>query len=75
MGMLALEFSGLNSSFQGLNCVWWWGTVPMKEMVKKEIGFGMTWTGLEDLNGWIGDRIRAGITNAFGVPGEDKVKE
>ena len=24
-----------------------------------------------DLNGWIGDRTRAGITGAFGVPGEN----
>ena len=23
------------------------------------------------LNGWIGDRTRAGITGAFGVPGEN----
>ena len=37
MGVLALEFSGLNSSFQGLNFVWWWGMVPMKEVVKKEV--------------------------------------
>ena len=26
---------------------------------------------LEDLNGWIGDRTIAGITGAFGVPGEN----
>ena len=26
---------------------------------------------LGDLNGWIGDRTRAGITSAFGVPGEN----
>ena len=25
---------------------------------------------LGDLNGWIGDRTIAGITGAFGVPGE-----
>ena len=24
-----------------------------------------------DLNGWIGERVRAGITRAFGVPGEN----
>ena len=24
-----------------------------------------------DINGWIGDRTRAGITDAFGVPGEN----
>ena len=26
---------------------------------------------LEDLNEWIGDRARGGITGAFGVPGEN----
>ena len=26
---------------------------------------------LGDLNGWIRDRVRAGITGAFGVPGEN----
>ena len=26
---------------------------------------------LGDLNGWIGDRLRAGITGAFGVSGEN----
>ena len=25
-----------------------------------------------DLNGWIGDRVRAGINGAFGVPGQNK---
>ena len=24
-----------------------------------------------DLNGWVGDRIRTGMTFSFGVPGED----
>ena len=55
----------------------------MKEMVKKGIGSGITWIGLwivygkntdrsyilGDLNGWIGDRPRDGITGAFGIPG------
>ena len=36
MGVLALEFSGLISSFQGLKFVWWWGAAPMKEMLEKE---------------------------------------
>ena len=27
---------------------------------------------LGDLNGWIGDRTRAGITDAFGVPEESE---
>ena len=26
---------------------------------------------LEDLNRWIGDRTKDGITSAFGVPGKD----
>ena len=26
---------------------------------------------LGDLNGWIGDRVKIGITGAFGVPGEN----
>ena len=81
--MLSLEFSGFNSSFQGLRFVWWWGTAPVKEMVKKEIDFRTTWTGLwmvwngyrlcilGDLNRWVGDRTRAGITGAFGVSGEN----
>ena len=36
MGVLALDFSGLNSSFQGLKFVWWWGTAPMRETVNKD---------------------------------------
>ena len=43
---LALELSGLNSGFQGLKCVWWWGVAPMKEMVMKEIRSGNIWIGL-----------------------------
>ena len=27
---------------------------------------------LEDLNGWIGNRVRTGITVAFGVEGENE---
>ena len=26
---------------------------------------------IRDLNGWFADRIRVGITGAFGVPGEN----
>ena len=43
-GFVILESSGLNSSFQELKLLWWWSMAPMKEMVKKWIGFGMTWT-------------------------------
>ena len=51
---------------------------PMKEMVKKEmdttldsVGKGYRLCILEDLNGWIGARTRAGITGAFGVSGQN----
>ena len=56
---------------------------PIKEIVKKGTGYGMTWIGLNrigngyrscilgDLNGWIEDRKRASITGAFGVPREN----
>ena len=30
---------------------------------------------LRDLNEWIGDMMRAGITGAFGVPGENQMGE
>ena len=29
-----LYFSVLNSSFQGLKFLWWWGTAPMKQRVE-----------------------------------------
>ena len=32
---------------------------------------GYRLSNLEDLNGWIGDRERASLTDAFGVPGEN----
>ena len=51
---------------------------PVKEMVKKEmdrtldnVRNGYRLCILGDLNRWIGDRRRAGITGAFGVPGEN----
>ena len=44
--MLALEFSGLNLSFQGLKFVWWCGMAPVKEMAKKGISSGTTSIGL-----------------------------
>ena len=52
----------------------------MKEMVKKEndmyrtldsLGNGYRLCILEDLNEWIRDMTRAGISGAFGVPGEN----
>ena len=36
------------------------------DRVRNGYGLGV----LEDLNGLIGDRVRAGITGAFGIPGE-----
>ena len=35
------------------------------------VGNGYRFYILGDLNGWIGDRIRPGITGDFGVPGEN----
>ena len=43
---LALESDELSSGFQGLKFVWWWGMAPMKELVGKGSGSGMTWTEL-----------------------------
>ena len=66
--------------FLGLKFEWWWGMAPMKNIVKKEmdvdrtldnVGNGYRWCILGDLNGWIGNRTRAGITGAFGVPEEN----
>ena len=44
-----------------------------KEMDRtlNSIGSGYRLCILGDLNGWIGDRTRASITGAFGVPGEN----
>ena len=83
-GCVSSRILGLNSSFQGLKFVWWWGMATMKEMVKKRADSGMTriglWIGVGNgyrlcilgyLNRWIGDRTRASITGAFGVPGEN----
>ena len=51
--------------------------------MKKGTDSGMKWTRLDrvgsgyrlcilgDLNGWVGDRVRPGITGAFGVQGEN----
>ena len=42
------------------------------DRVLEGIGNGYRLCILGDLNGWIGDRVRAVITGAFGVPGENK---
>ena len=67
---------GLSSSSQGLKFVWWRGITPMKEFMKKgrgsrRVGNGYRLCMVGDLNGWIGDRVRASITGGFGVPGEN----
>ena len=44
-----IDFRCVSSRFldsQGLKFVWCWGTAPMKELVKKGRGSGITWTGL-----------------------------
>ena len=49
--------------------------VAMKEMMKKEtldnVGNGYRLCILGNLNGWVGDGTRTGITGAFEVPGEN----
>ena len=37
----------------------------------ERVGNGYRICVLEDMNGWIGDKVRSGITGAFGVPGEN----
>ena len=42
------------------------------DMNLDSVGNGYRLCILGDLNGWIGDRARTGITGAFGVPGENE---
>ena len=42
------------------------------DRIMDKVGNGYRLCVLGDLNVWIGDRVRAGITGAFGVPGENK---
>ena len=42
------------------------------DMTVDRVGNGYRLCVLRDLNGWIGDRVRAGITGVFGVPGENE---
>ena len=81
--MLALESSGLNSSFQGLKfCLVMGGGYGLNEGDGEERG--RFWNDMDrvldrvsneyrfwilgELNGWRGDRTRVGITGAFGIP-------
>ena len=41
------------------------------DRILDRVGNGYRLCILADLNGWIGDRTRAGITGTFGVPGEN----
>ena len=47
--------------------------VGMLSRTLDNIGNGYRLCILGDLNGWIGDRTRAGITGAFGVLGENDI--
>ena len=67
--MLALEFSGLNSSIKGLKFIWWWCTAPNEGDGEERDGYRLCILG--DLNRRIGERTIAGITGAFGAPGEN----
>ena len=46
-GCVSSKISGLISSFLRLKFGSVWGSAPMKEMVKKGRGSGMTWTGMK----------------------------
>ena len=41
------------------------------DRIVDRVGNGYRLCILGDLNRWIGDKARAGITGAFGVPGEN----
>ena len=41
------------------------------DRILNRVGNGYRLCILSNLNGWIGDRMRAGITGGFGVPGEN----
>ena len=43
----------------------------MTDKILEIIGNGYSLCILGDLNRWIGDTMKAGITGAFGVPGEN----
>ena len=70
----ALESSGLNSRFQGLNegdneeMDRFWNDM---DSTLDRVGNRYRLCILDDVKGWIGDRKRAGIIGAFGVPGEN----
>ena len=81
--MLALEFSGLNPSFQGLKCVVvgygpnegngeerekFWSYL---DEIEDRVGNGYRLCVLGNLKGLIVNRARVGITDAFEVQGEN----
>ena len=74
--MLDLESSELNSSFISIKvCVVVWyvhnegdGEERDMDRILDSVGNEYRLSILEDLNGWIGDRKKAGITGAFEVP-------
>ena len=82
--MLALEFSGLNSSSSRVEVCVMVGYGPNEgdveerrhgfwndmDMILDGVGKEYRLCILGNLNGWIGYEKRAGITSAFGVPGE-----
>ena len=45
------------------------------ERIVDRVGNGFRLCVLGDLNGWVGDRVRVGITCTFRVPGEMAGKE
>ena len=71
----------LDRGIMGLS-LWWWGTTPMKKEDRDRFSNDMDRILdsvrneyrsyiLRNLNGWIGDRTRAGIKRVFGVSGKN----
>ena len=63
--------------------MWWWGTAPGigeererfwndMDRTMDRVGNGYRFCVLVDMNGWIGDRVKTGITVTFGIPGENE---
>ena len=82
LSVLALEFSRLNSKFSRVKVSVVVGYSPSEDVeewgrlwnnmdrILDRVGNGYRLCILRDLNGWIGDGMRPGITAAFGVPEE-----
>ena len=69
-------FPWVKVNFQVLKYVWCWFMTPLKGKARKgrssEVGSGYRLCMMGDLKGWVGGRVRVGITGAFRVLGENE---